>query len=278
MDLRRRDEPPAHLAPAVQRALPTADAAAIAVGPGRLRERLPRRFAGLESLADVPLAGQPDVLDAAALDFCLADAFHPGCEITWPIRHITMFRMPYRIKHRPANEPEPDYGAQLTPAKALSWDGPLYAQGPGDISRWMAVPWQTDTASCRSGYDRAYDPYLATFWPARVPNQVLSEEEYEQAVKGGSPEERLRHFHNRADWYRTLSPDYATAINQMVQHFGNLGVVKAHPQPICDPVLPPVVYVESKPTPVPPLPALEAALPAAPVQRFEDSDKPRRFR
>lgn len=240
------------------------------------------------SLAEVPLAGQPEMLDAAALDFCLADAFHPGCEITWPIRHITMFSKPYRIKHRPAGLREPDYGSQLTPEEALSWGGPLYAQGPGDLTRWMAVPWQTDTASCRSGYDRAYDPYLATFWPARVPNQVLSEEEYEQAVKGGTPEERMRHFRSRADWYRTLSPDYLTAINQMVQYFGHLGVVEPHPQPAGDPVLPPVVYVESKPKPLPPPPAVAlaaspaaadlAALPAAPVRRIEDADKVRRFR
>ncbi len=231
------------------------------------------------SLAEVALAGQPAMLDAAALDFCLADAFHPGCEITWPIRHVTMFSRPYRIKHRPANQPEPDYGSQLTPTKVLAWDGPLHAQGPGDLSRWMAVPWQTDTASCRSGYDHAYDPYLATFWPARVPNQVLPEKEYQLAIKGGSPEERLRHFRTRVDWYRTLSPDYLTAINQMVQYFGNLGVVEAHPQPAGDPVLPPVVYVESTPAPVPPPPAAAAltALPAPRVQRFEDSDKPRRF-
>jgi hypothetical protein len=192
-----------------------------------------------------------------------------------------MFGKPYRIKHRPANQPEPDYGSQLTPAQALALDGPLHAQGPGDLSRWMAVPWQTDTASCRGGYDRAYDPYLPTFWPARVPNQVLSEEQYERAVKSGSPEDRLRHFRTRADWYRTLSPDYITAINQMVQHFGNLGVVEAHPHRDGEQVLPPVLYVESKPMSVPPPAATEAAvaaLPAAPAQQFEDSDKVRRFR
>jgi hypothetical protein len=49
---------------------------------------------------------------------------------------------------------------------------------PGGISRWMAVPWQCDTASCRSGYDKADDPYVPTFWPARVPNQVLTAEDY----------------------------------------------------------------------------------------------------
>ena len=51
-------------------------------------------------------------------------------------------------------------------------------QSPGSISRWMAIPWQTDTASCRSGYDTSYDPYVPTFWPARVPNEVMSETAY----------------------------------------------------------------------------------------------------
>jgi L-lysine epsilon oxidase C-terminal domain len=39
--------------------------------PGR---SIPRR------IEDVPVAAQGDTLTKAALDFCLADAFHPGCE------------------------------------------------------------------------------------------------------------------------------------------------------------------------------------------------------
>jgi hypothetical protein len=147
----------------------------------------------------------------------------------------------------------------------------------------MAVPWQTDTASCRSGYDKTYDPYVPTFWPARVPNQVLTEEEYQKAVKGGTPEEQLRHFRTRADWYRTLSPDYKTAINQMVQYFDHLGVVEAHPQPAGGPVLPPVVYVESPPKPVPPPPAalttlVGAAAAVGTFETFEEAEKAHRFR
>ena len=56
------------------------------------------------------------------------------------------------------------------PAVALSADGPLAGSGPGDVTRWMAVPWQADTASCRSGYQYGptpVDPYLPTFWAAR---------------------------------------------------------------------------------------------------------------
>jgi hypothetical protein len=35
-------------------------------------------------IEQLPLAEQPAMLDRAALEFCLADAFHPGCEMTWP--------------------------------------------------------------------------------------------------------------------------------------------------------------------------------------------------
>lgn len=74
-----------------------------------------------------------------------------------------------------------DCGDQLTheqvyvQGRGAAVGGPLYFNGPGDLTRWMAVPWQTDTASCRSGYVPEYDPYLPTFWPHRVPNHVLTE-------------------------------------------------------------------------------------------------------
>src|SRR6266540_4881195 len=97
------------------------------------------------------------------------------------MRHATMYSGAFRMRPRAANQPEPDYGDYLTPDLINSqtgkdYMGPLHANGPGDITRWMAVPWQCDTASCRSGYDPDYDPYLPTFWPARVPNHVLTEE------------------------------------------------------------------------------------------------------
>ena len=49
------------------------------------------------TLKDVPLNGQPAMLDKAALHYCLADAFHPGCEMTWPLRHASMYEAPFRL-------------------------------------------------------------------------------------------------------------------------------------------------------------------------------------
>jgi hypothetical protein len=42
-----------------------------------------------DTFEKVALQDQPPMLDRAALTFCLADAFHPGCEVTWPIRFLS---------------------------------------------------------------------------------------------------------------------------------------------------------------------------------------------
>ncbi|MFG3225538.1 LodA/GoxA family CTQ-dependent oxidase [Kitasatospora sp. NPDC048194] len=206
------------------------------------------------TLDDVPFADRPATLDRAALSFCLADAFHPGCELTWPMRHTTMYSAPFRIRPRDPDKPDPSYGPTLTPELALSFDGPLYGQAPGDLTRWMAVPWQTDTASCRAGYEYGsglgpYDPYLPTFWPARVPNHVLAEEDYEVVLDTARPlADRLVAFGRRRTWLRWLPAPYLENINAMVRDFGKLGVVERRPGPTDDPRLPSEVLVESEVT------------------------------
>jgi hypothetical protein len=199
-----------------------------------------------KSLDDVPIADQPAALDKAPLHFCLADAFHPGCEITWPMRHTSMYEKPFRIRHRSGEEKEPDYGPNLTQQIVVRPGGPLYAQGPGDISRWMALPWQGDTASCRSGYEPEFDPYLPTFWPARVPNWVLTEDDYKTVMNTSlSREQRIAAYNSRANWNRVLKGSPAQVMMQMVAHFGAMGVVEARPGFKKDADFPEVIYVES---------------------------------
>ncbi len=195
---------------------------------------------GPAHLDDVPLAEQPAMLDRAALDFCLADAFHPGCEVTWPMRHASIYSAPGRIAHAPANTPQPDYGDQLTPQNILGPDGPLNAQWPGGLTRWMAVPWQTDTASCLSGYIPAYDPYLPTFWPARVPNHVLDEPEYEAVVNTSLPRaERLAAFKIRRSWPGVLpGATHEEQCAAMVTLFPKMGIIEERPGVVDDPDLP----------------------------------------
>lgn len=188
------------------------------------------------AIEELPVADQPEMLDRAALTYCLADAFHPGCEMTWPIRHTSMFMAPFRLRHRAIGDPEEDFGSELTPDAAAAVDGPLYGQGPGTVTRWMAVPWQGDTASCLSGYgtgfERRYDPYLPTFWPARAPNDVLTEKSYAIVMDESRPiEERRAAFEERAHWLRFLPTQGRAKINAMVGEFGMLGVVERRPGP-----------------------------------------------
>ncbi len=207
----------------------------------------PRSAPPPRSLKEVPLREQPDMLDRSALHFCLADTFHPGCEMTWPMRHASMYDKPFRIRHRPAGAPEPDFGQQLDPQIALQMDGPLYAQGPGDITRWMALPWQGDTAFCRSGYDPEYDPYVPTFWAARVPNQVLTEEDYATVIDTSLPREaRLAAYNHRAPWLRAIqNHKVADVMLRMIAEFGALGIVEPRPGVKGDPDFPETMFVES---------------------------------
>jgi len=206
----------------------------------------------------LPLELQPGTLDMAALHWCMGGPFHPGCEMTWPMRQLTMYRDAFRLRERPATLPEPDFGPVITPAIINLSNGPLFWNGPGDITRWMAVPWQTDTASCRAGYtDWPGDPlpnesFIPSFWPSRVPNDVLTEEDFEIVVNAKLPlDDRMHAFYRRVRWLRSFHYDgpYIPQINRMITEFGDLGVVEAreNPNPAADP-FPRVLYVESAPT------------------------------
>ena len=185
-----------------------------------------------------PVSEQPDMLTKAAMDFCLADAFHPGCEMTWPMRTSGMYMAPFRLKHAP-KEPKTDYyyyGSTMDQGVLGMSAGPLLGgQVPGGITRWMAVPWQTDTASCRDGYTTSYDPYLPTFWPARVPNNILGEEDYKKTLNPKLPlEERRLAFSERYFWLDDLpldgeAPTQTNQINAMVKYFDKLAIVQHRP-------------------------------------------------
>ena len=205
------------------------------------------------SIDDVDVREQPETLDRAALHFCIGGPFHPGCEMTWPMRNGLMYRAPFRLRQRPAGAAEPDYGEFMTPDIALADGGPLCASGPGDVTKWLAVPWQTDTASCRAGYDNTEFPsdtgLIPAFWPSRVPDNVLTEASYRVVANRKRPAgERKAAFHRRDLWVRFLDPNapFLTQISKMVDHFHELGTVERRQRDL-GPDFPPVIYVETLP-------------------------------
>ena len=100
-----------------------------------------------------------------------------------------MWKEPFRLNLLPEGaEPKMDYGPNLTPAEAMGKGGVVESSGPGTLTWWMGVPWQTDEASCLSGYEVGTYLSLPSFWAARVPNQVLSERSYRRVLDENLPD------------------------------------------------------------------------------------------
>lgn len=178
-------------------------------------------------LEDYQVAEQPHALDRANLESCLGGPFHPGIELTWTLRVASMWKDAFRLNLLPEGvEPKMDYGPSLTPHEALGKGGVVESSGPGTLTCWMGVPWQTDEASCLSGYELGTYLTLPSFWAARVPNQVLSERSYSRVMdKRLPPGQRMKHLFYRLDWLRYFGPSYQTRINDNVAKWDKLGIV-----------------------------------------------------
>ena len=178
-------------------------------------------------LEDLPLAEQPHALDRAHLESCLGGPFHPGIELTWTLRHPGMWKQPFRLQILPEDaDVRMDYGPTLTPEVALAADGPLSNNGPGTLTWWMGTPWQTDEASCMSGYQAG--TYLPTpsFWAARVPNEVLPEAGYQRMLDTNlSLVQRIKHLSTRGEWLRFFSTQYKRRINSNIHMWDKVGIV-----------------------------------------------------
>ena len=220
------------------------------------RRKPPRR------LEDLPLAAQPGALDRTPLEDCLGGPFHPGIEMTWPMRVPRMWRppgeahgLPFRLRILSAwCGARDDFGPVLTPEVCIGPDGPLAASGPGSLTRWLGVPWQTDEASCLSGYDSSTYLPVPSFWAARVPNEVLSEHAYRQSTDRRLPYvQRLKSAAYRQFWLRDLQgSSYQARINNMVKEWSLLGIVAEQNEPAGrgEPGLPGRAWVETAAVPL----------------------------
>lgn len=175
----------------------------------------------------LPAQEQINALNIAPFEECLGGPFHPGIELTWPLRNKIMWNKPFRLNVLPEGElPNLNFGPLLSPAIALGANGPIAASGPGSLTRWLGVPWQTDEASCLSGYDSTTYLPLPSFWAARVPNQVLSEDSYARMSDTNvNIGQRLKHFDYRQDWLREFGTQYLSKINNMVNEWHDLGII-----------------------------------------------------
>jgi len=202
-----------------------------------------------QSLDQVAVDVQPDTLDKAALHFCVGGPFHPGPEFPWIVRQASIYESRLRFRRRRQGLPATDYGDFLTRDKVLADGGPLSAIGPGDLTKWLGVPWQTDAVGCGAGYpDPRYpaDPFIPSFWPARIPNTILTEKSYSSVANPGLPATvRREAFQNREKW---LAPfDGKDPLIYVIDHFHELGTIEPKKRNL-GANFPDVIFVEKRPS------------------------------
>lgn len=232
---------------------------------------------------DIPLDQQPMALIRAALEPLSGGAFHPGVELTWPLRQQGIYRddMPFRIKVQ--NDAEPLWkqtqklGLLLTPEAAfgnakrsktpsgesysyynLPKESPINAQKPGDLTRWLGLPWHPDAFSCQSVM-YSNDFPNATWWPALLPIDVMPEYCFRQLEREDlDDEEKLKFFNDRQLWTRGVTGvgyhvqgSYNDGLERMVALWPHMGIVLKHKRPEnlsakLKSLIPEEIYVETE--------------------------------
>ena len=97
------------------------------------------------SVDAVPVAERPAALTRASLEACQGGAFFPGIEFTSIVRFAQTYSEAFRLS-----------------------DG----LAAGDVTHWMALPWQADFYECRDHW-----------WPAIRPDKVVPADEYERVLE-----------------------------------------------------------------------------------------------
>ena len=140
----------------------------------------------------IPPAEQPAALDRASLQASVGGPFFPGIEMTYIAADPATWSAPLRLSR--------DFAA-------------------GDVTRWMAVPWQADFFEC------AYH-----WWPAARPDAVLPADTLAAFVDGPDQDghRAVDALAERLPWTRGLPQDSPAGDNAMVEYWSELGFVVPH--------------------------------------------------
>ncbi len=139
--------------------------------------------------------GPGELLDMAALANCLGGRYVPGIEISYTIKekdiYIQDWKMsgsgPFRIKHYPLKYENLDQEKPYLSSGWIPLRGNNKGLEPGDISKFMAIPWQTDYNSCSihataintDGVNKSNGAATTLYWswPSQRPDAVYVAEE-----------------------------------------------------------------------------------------------------
>lgn len=118
--------------------------------------------AGKFDVGEPPPVRPGEALDRNVLENCVGGAFSPGIEMTWICRNPRLYSAPFRIRHRR------DVGPPLSLGESFE-----LGLEPGDVTKYMAVPWQADFNECSS---QPIDGRWIWWWPAQRPLFVYVDE------------------------------------------------------------------------------------------------------
>jgi hypothetical protein len=112
---------------------------------------------------------QVRALQRAALEPCVGGALYPGIEVSWHVTNADLYAGAFRINSK--------------------------KHGPGDITKYMCLPWQADFYDCKDNW-----------WPAARPDDVIPQKVFEEANKAWRPGQPplSEGLEGRVKWHRGL--------------------------------------------------------------------------
>ena len=208
----------------------------------------------------------PLLMTRAVLETLYGGGFHPGVELTWPMRHAQMYfensltfdsvngiqkydlfgLREVRINSASREVQDKiffnDFGFLMTPEdvrKSMDLKNPeywLWQITPGDLTKWMGIPWQSDAGSCQAVWTKSQYPVPA-WWAANLPIDVLTNESY-KAIKDSNtlPDTKRNIYASRQPWLQTTDTGYVgyhaeggylNGLINMVYQWDQIGMVAA---------------------------------------------------
>ncbi|MFK7749665.1 MAG: LodA/GoxA family CTQ-dependent oxidase [Kordia sp.] len=227
---------------------------------------------------------KPLLMTRAVLETLYGGGFHPGVELTWPMRHNNIYsenRETYRfivdnhdyrigayglreVRLNLASREEQenifynDFGFSMNsediqrsmePGSKDSW---FWKITPGDLTKWMGIPWQSDAGSCQAVYVEKQYP-VPSWWAANLPVHVLPKDSYEKLLDPTITDDTKRNIYaNRLEWLHTASTGfigyhaeggYMNGLINMVYQWKDIGVVTGRRLDLDIDGIPEIVYV-----------------------------------
>ncbi|NES90186.1 LodA/GoxA family CTQ-dependent oxidase [Okeania sp. SIO2B9] len=100
-------------------------------------------------------------LTMASLEACVGGPFSPGIEMTWICRNPKLYQEPFRIKSKLKFDDD-DGIDNATLSLGTDWEKGFE---PGDVTKYMALPWQADFDVCSTQLVEQ----IVWWWPAQRP-------------------------------------------------------------------------------------------------------------